>query len=1002
MTAFSLVSLDKLAALIPTAYQSLVANLQLDDEAPDNAMVLHITGDLELPHLNLDAVLASDSALLPLMPPELAIKGKPYLLLLQGQLLVRGAITSSDNKKSTHLVVLGNTVAGHMVVSGQRLWIQGQLTVDGLLWGHESYFPGMLKVDGGLRAQVVLFTEDYDVQIQGGEHVQYLLDEARGGAHLAEFSNEAIGALIASSYFDGVDAGEDGLADMLDRQAIVTALRAGRPVLCLGTALSESMLQADDLFDGEAFSANNILAVVRSAVVPANERTAIGWFAQTDFVLSQRHVDKDGDQRDDYVLICVWSRWDFFLSVDDPSTSSCTLIYRAYDDGEPGEWKTLKASSPDNAWQECQQAWRGVLDYVRKASAQARANYPLYQQLASTITPARLEALTCLPVFTQQYNNWWSSDRNGHWLDEVWVGARQPCIHDGESWSLALKLSWRNGEDGPQDEEDEAHGSYMIKVEQASDGTTALSWTYAQRQSDSQETLPPVATDHMARLLRYYALVEARLRGIHEEEQAAAENARRIAQTVQLLTSPPVAADLPDDAVFPADLLQLSQQWQTEGQNYVAAIRAYQLEQSQLQDGDDDDDDDVELPSDPRKQHAATVLQLARVVSQHEDGRLTERFRQRFAFAPDAYLEHTYRAGQYIGPVCLLDDGRIAARIGAPYDDGVHWVLLDGVRLQPMPELKGLGRSSDRRCFVRSDGQHITTHRGFDGPVLARMPLPKGNEGLPEALDLVASPLAQRCDELIVFNDGQRVLLSNPTGIYLITPQQVTRLHPQAQALNEENTPYSWAKNNTDDDAGEVLALAMLHMAVSPDERFIAVGDQDSNHVLLDAATGKVLRTLEPLSSYPHHVAFSHDSRWLFANSCHLYNGCTLVADLSDTAGHANEDDVRPAVYNNDWRVYASASTSAGLWIAGEANGYLRAADINGNVVWRHHISSTISAIDTSADGETLVAGSYGGYLAVLKRNSAGGLDPYTIGNSPYVETRRFIFWANEARALCW
>ena len=48
------------------------------------------------------------------------------------------------------------------------------------------------------------------------------------------------------------------------------------------------------------------------------------------------------------------------------------------------------------------------------------------------MTAKHIEAFTSLPVFTEQYNDWWDSDRNGYWEGEVWVGARQPCMHDGE------------------------------------------------------------------------------------------------------------------------------------------------------------------------------------------------------------------------------------------------------------------------------------------------------------------------------------------------------------------------------------------------------------------------------------------------------------------------------------------------------------------------------------------------------------------------------------------
>ena len=223
----------------------------------------------------------------------------------------------------------------------------------------------------------------------------------------------------------------------------------------------------------------------------------------------------------------------------------------------------------------------------------------------------------------------------------------------------------------------------------------------------------------------------------------------------------------------------------------------------------------------------------------------------------------------------------MVARIGAAHDDGAHWAVLQGTEHALLPGIRGVGRSPDRQCFAQSDGRHITTHRGWNGPVIARFTLPRGNEGLPPQVQVSAGPLGQRCDDIIPFNDGLRVLLRNPTGVYLLTctapgaESTIQRLHPQTF---DEDGPYTWPKNQMDEEVeGEtvtVLALDMLHMALSTDERHIAVGDQDSPHIVLDTH-GAVVAEHEPLSSYPHHAVFSHDGTRLFANSCHLYWGAT-------------------------------------------------------------------------------------------------------------------------------
>lgn len=1051
MPTARLCPLTDVANLIP-ADCWIAHHLASDPDELGGETVLHITGDVQLPELHLDAPLAPGSALRTWLQThagsavEASTPCTAFLILIEDNLQIDGALTCDDTDGTTHLVVTGNAHMHNAVVGGQLVSVGGTLTVADLLWGHYSH--GDLRVRGGLSARVAVFTDEYHLDINGPEQVEFLLDEVRDIVHLAEFSSEVVAAVFAPEFLGTAAPGADGISTLLNRDAVVAAVRGGDSVTRSSDDIHALFPVAHDLCADNTISIENILAVLRTPVIAHKQYKAYGWFEQTDFSLCRRHVDDEKDQRDDNVFITVWKTWDFYLSVEQvpdptgllqrlaalllrrtvPTTPQLTLIYRGYSDGEPGEWAALAPDNAPKAWAACQHAWRGVLDYVRKAVGQHRARYPLHQRLKAELTAARIESFTSLPVFTDRYNYWWDSDKNGFWEGDIWVGARQPCMHDGEPWGRALKLSWRNGDDAPGDAPYNAHSAYQINVDEARQGPAVVEFTYAQRQNDSRDTLPACAADHITRLLRFYGAVESRIRTQHEQDQARQAEARRIEAAVQLLATPPLAPDLPDVAVFPVELMMLSDQWQADGQGYVAAIRAHQLAMDAAEtanadsaetaaEGDDDADADADeeesghdLPEDPRKAAAPTVLQLARVVSAWADDDLSARFRQRFAFAPDAFREHAAQSGGFIGPLFALDDGRVIARIGPADDDTAHWVVLQGLQHTPLPALKGLGRSPDRRCFAQSDGQHITTHQSFGGPVIARFALPQGNEGLPahgQHVQVVPEPMGQRCDELIPFNNGLRVLLANPTGVYLLkalgsegAEGSVQRIHPQTF---DEDGRYTWPKNQSDEDEGTVLSLNMLHMALSPDERHIAVGDQDSVHILLNA-DGQVVRRYEPLSSYPHHATFSHDGTQLFANSCHFYGGCTLAAPvgaaLPALGADDNEETQEAPAINTQWRVYASA-TLPGLVILGDAHGYLRAVDDTGQNLWRHHIGSTVNAIEVSPDGSTIVAASYDGYLVMLERVETG-MDPYSIGTSPYVETRRWIFWGDEVGSLRW
>ncbi len=997
-----LVRLSQVADCLP-ADCSIAQRLKDDEEDLAGQPVVHVKASISLASLDLDASLADGSPLRARMEPADDFPETPFLVLVEGNLDIDGAIFNADTRGAASLMVLGDLRAHDVVVGGQLLYVLGTLAVRDLLWGDGD--GGELRVLCGAASRVALFTDGCQVAIDGGERFNFLFDEVRCVPSLAEYSRETIAAVFPLHCFDGIDDGESGIRPMLDRPAVVQTVSAGDGGVRSDAEIAAFMPQATDLFQDEAISVENIRAIIGCGLVPSGENNAFGWFGQTDFVVSDRHDDDKGNRIPKRVYITVWKAFDFDLAVRRKPRGACLfrmihylisdshrayaeyldLTVRSYNEGEPNEWKALVPEENPAVWRICVEAWRGVLDYARKAIGQKRAGYPLWHRVQDEITPARVETLAVLPVFAERYNDWWDGHKCGYWESDVWIGARQPCVHDGETYGRAFKMAWENGDAAPGDPEDDANASYLISFEDATEDGPGLAFYLRQRQADDVTRLPRDAADHLARLLRFFPLVESKLLADHERETAKALERKRIEQTVQLQKAPPYADSVPDDEIFPQELIALSERWQTEGRDYVEAIRAFQVRLEQAGDADDDEAEaEADVPSDPRKDTWPTSLQLARVVSRYDDAGLAERFRERFSFAPDAMRNRAMEAGQYIDPVFLLDDDRVVARIGPDYDEACNWVAIDRLTLSRLPALKGLGRSPDRRCFARSDGDAVTTHDGFEGPEIARFALPAGNEGLPDSLGLCADPTGRRCDRLIPFNDGSRVLLQSPTGIYLLDVNGMRRLHPQEF---DEDGPYTWPKNQSD----QCLALDMLHMALSPDERHIMVGDQDSAHLLLEA-NGALVRSFEPLSSYPHHAVFSHDGNRVLANSCHLYSGNTMIASPGS--------DEEPAVFNRAWRVYASCVTPS-LFVLGNAEGYLHAVDRTGKAVWRHHIGSTVSGTDISADGRVLIGASYGGYLVRLEMGD-GGADPYCIGTSPYHEVRRWIFWKDEQAPIRW
>jgi hypothetical protein len=319
MPTARLCPLADVAALIP-ADCWMAERLAEDPAALADETVLWITGDVQWPELHLDAPLASGSPQrrwwqgLQTGADNTPIPRSLFLILVDGHLRIDGALTCDDTDGAAHLIVTGDAQAHNAVIGGQLVHVQGALRVQDLLWGH--YNHGELRVHGGLQARVALFTDEYHLHIAAPEQVEFLLDEVRPVPHLAEFSCEVLGAVFAPELLHGATSGEEGLAAMLDRPQVVAAVRAGDSAVHSSADIQAAWPLAHDLCADNRISVPNILAVVHTPVIAHKEHKAYGWFQQTDFSICQRHVDEDGDQRDDNVFITVWKTWDFYLSVE--------------------------------------------------------------------------------------------------------------------------------------------------------------------------------------------------------------------------------------------------------------------------------------------------------------------------------------------------------------------------------------------------------------------------------------------------------------------------------------------------------------------------------------------------------------------------------------------------------------------------------------------------------------------------------------------------------------
>ncbi|MDH1550451.1 MULTISPECIES: hypothetical protein [Pseudomonas] len=431
------------------------------------------------------------------------------------------------------------------------------------------------------------------------------------------------------------------------------------------------------------------------------------------------------------------------------------------------------------------------------------------------------------------------------------------------------------------------------------------------------------------------------------------------------------------------------QQWQQAVIAYAQAVNDY-VAQGRAQGWDN-----LQAPQVPATDHLLDAWLAALQAANRPDCSEQQRqaFRQAWPPAHQPLVPLLDEHGQGISNVLLLGDGSLLARIGMPHEKG-QVLRIDRHGVTPVIGVECFGRCPARRYFALGNAEGVRVTAGWGGPQVQRLAWPTGLEGLPagypfEPFDLPPAPTA-----LIPFPDGQRVLLVSADGTFVLASDGATRLLPhQARVLD------ALAEGTEPEDIS--LGLSMEHGAVSADGRWVVVGEQGSRHLVLDDRLRWVAE-IGPGSEYPHFALFNQRGDQLLLNACHFYSGATLAVRVADLPGLRTDyysQDPRTPLVQDGARVYAGVAR-AGEYIIGDAYGYLRAFGEDGQEHWQHYLGSTISAMDISADGRTLVAASHAGIVAEIALDS--GRPAWQIGTGAHGEVRRWLFWKGWDKPLAW
>jgi hypothetical protein len=398
-------------------------------------------------------------------------------------------------------------------------------------------------------------------------------------------------------------------------------------------------------------------------------------------------------------------------------------------------------------------------------------------------------------------------------------------------------------------------------------------------------------------------------------------------------------------------------------------------------------------PADPSLEPlAAAALAAIREANAHG---AYDALREQWPPAYEPFIPRLKGSSQSIPALCVLDDGSIVLRIGAPYESG-RTVRIVGDSVVDLPHVGYFGRCPNREFFAIARTEGVQVVRGWGGPQVALCPWPTGLEDVPKGLRIRPFKRPPAPERLIPFPDGQRVLLVSTDGIFVLAPAQAHRLLPANDILVDLVGP--------GDDALTAGGLAnstdMAHGTVSRDGRRIVAGSQMGWHAIFDEDLN-LIAEIGTRSEYAHYALFSADERVLALNSCHFYDGATLGVPMDKATGlRCEADDPLLTTLQDGARVYAGVARDD-EFVIGDAHGYLRTFSIAADYRGQHFIGGTIEAMDLARDGRTLVAATSAGLVSIIDL-AAGVRAPHQIGDTSYLEKRRWLFWRDEPQPLIW
>ncbi len=462
---------------------------------------------------------------------------------------------------------------------------------------------------------------------------------------------------------------------------------------------------------------------------------------------------------------------------------------------------------------------------------------------------------------------------------------------------------------------------------------------------------------------------------------------------------------------------KLSERWIREGLAYKKALNAW-LDQMYIF----QNKDLPECPTEPRKDMSDAVKEIIVTLNQEEE---LDALKALFPADSDPM---NWQGNIPVTQVRLLDEHRMAVVYGAEHQKRQVYII-DGKEPHFQEGLCFFGSSYGKYYYAKVYADKIVVTEGWDGSEVKTflLPLSRGADfGLqyPHLKDglLDMNFEAIRISNLVVFNDGQSIAFASRFGYFVMEDDKVVVLEPESLAEIMK-------RNEEEDNDIFITEYNYPHLDVSPDGKYIALGSQDSPHLVYEKNNDvwEVVTTVYPRSSYPNLARFNYNLQeeahersgpQLLLSSCHFSRSgsvCLPIQKIVKDAEYDAYDADENLNYVNEGKWIFSALPLSFGYALGDNNGYVWFNNYGTYHPWGYlHVGATVMSMDMTADRKKLVIANYSGEVIVYElglfsdgkmfRNkdniTDAAIDAYAITNMQVKEISRYIF--HEGTLLLW